>query len=611
MKHVNTWLKTLVCVVLTAVLISTAAMPALAVSGSSTLASSGSVYVVTARAVNVRAGAGTKYTVVNIVTHGDKVTYLSSYNGWWYVRLSNGSTGYVDKQFFSPVSSTKTGTYTVKANILLLRSKPNTNSSRVAKIKRGTKLYISDLNGDWGYSRLTLGYYHLLPGIIEGERNTETGKLESPVADLKTYGEQLPFQHVYHYKAVWDNSLRLGSGRLKALVGYQQNRRLEYEESPDEYGLYFQLHTLNYDLRYQLETANSWKLAAGLGGMYQQSENKGEEFLIPAYYLFDMGAFATASRQWERWSVTGGLRIDNRHLDSHELYEDHVLRFEPFTRRFTGFSASIGAVYNVNKQLDLRANLSRGFRAPNMSELGSNGVHEGTIRYELGNHSLNPEESWQADLGADFSSHYVSAHWALFANFIDDYIYIHRTNEIADPEYATYRYDAGDARLMGFEAQIDVHPVHQVHIENTFGMVDAVQLHQPEETKYLPFTPAPRWTSELKYEFSHEHHKTFDNAYVSLGLECYLRQNHYYMADDTETATPSYTLFTLSAGTDLCMNGRHVASLYLTAQNLFDRVYQSHLSRLKYTDVNPLNGRMGISNMGRNICFRLVVPIRL
>ena len=90
-----------------------------------------------------------------------------------------------------------------------------------------------------------------------------------------------------------------------------------------------------------------------------------------------------------------------------------------------------------------------------------------------------------------------------------------------------------------------------------------------------------------------------------------MRQNHYYKADDTETATPSYTLVHFTAGTDIKVHRRKVASLYLSINNLFDRAYQSHLSRLKYTDINPRTGDMGICNMGRNVIMKLVVPINL
>ena len=97
---------------------------------------------------------------------------------------------------------------------------------------------------------------------------------------------------------------------------------------------------------------------------------------------------------------------------------------------------------------------------------------------------------------------------------------------------------------------------------------------------------------------------------VSANVECYLRQNHVYEADGTETPTPSYALLNLSAGTDIHIRRSKVAELYVTASNLLDCAYQNHLSRLKYADMNALTGRRGVYNMGRNVTFKLVVPIR-
>ena len=460
-------------------------------------------------------------------------------------------------------------------------------------------------NRPWGHWHLTGSLYHLTPSIAEGERD-DAGRLLCP-DDFTDhgYGKTLPFQQVFHYKVVSDHALRLGNGQLKALVGYQQNRRQEFEDSPDDYELYFQLHTVNYDVRYQIETDDGWKMAMGLGGMWQRSQNKGDEALIPAYRLLDAGLFATTSHRWGQWNVTGGLRADRRWLHSYAREEEGELRFDDFHRNFGGLSASLGAVCNLTEQIDLRVNLSRGFRAPNMSELGSNGMHEGTLRYEVGNHRLGAEHSWQMDLGLDLSSRYVSAQLAFFANRIDHYIFLHRMT--GDDIYS---YDSGDARLLGFEATVDVHPVHPLHFGNTFSMVDARQLNQPDEAKYLPFTPAPRWTSEIKYELTHDG-QLFNNSYVSCSMECHLRQQHIYAAGGTETPTPSYTLFNVAAGTDIRLHRRHVASLTLTVQNLFDRAYQSHLSRLKYTDPDPATGRTGLCNIGRNIVLRLTVPVSL
>ena len=452
------------------------------------------------------------------------------------------------------------------------------------------------LNKRWGHSQLTWTAFHLTPSIVEGERDEETGELEWATDHHKTYSKTLPFQQLKHYKAVWDNLFYLPKGSLKAIVGYQQNRRQEFEESADDYEVFFKLHTLTYDVRYLTQEFGGWKVAAGVNGMWQKSQNLGEEALIPEYRLFDVGGYATVSKDWERWTLNGGVRYDRRHLKY-----DH-------TKNFDGVTGSVGAVWNACKSLNVRMNVARGFRAPNMSELGSDGVHEGTVRYELGSASLKPEYSWQADLGVDFSSKYVEAQVAFFANRISNYIFAKRIDRVMEEGYRTYEYTQGDARLLGFEAGVDVHPMHRLHLGSTFSYVDARQLNEPEETRYLPFTPAPRWTAEVKYELTHRG-KWLNNAYVAVGMECHLRQNHYYKADETETATPSYTLFNLSVGTDLLVCGRKVAELYVMADNLLNRSYQDHLSRLKYTDVNAATGRMGVYNMGRNVVMKMVVPL--
>lgn len=455
------------------------------------------------------------------------------------------------------------------------------------------------LDRRWGHSHLKWDCFHLTPSMAEGERDPLTGELVHDY-DLKTYHKQLPFQQVKHYKATWDNLFRLGSSEtLKAIVAYQQNRRQEFEDDANEPELYFRLHTLTYDFRYQLSLLNA-QFSTGLTGMYQESENLAEESLIPDYRLFDIGGYATIQKTLDCWTVSGGLRLDNRHVNGYG--------------NFSGFTGSVGAVWRAvdtdDHNLNVRLNVARGFRAPNMSELGSDGVHEGTLRYEQGNPDLKSEYSWQADLGADYQGRLFSAQVSLFLNRIENYIFSHAIDQVFDPDYRTFTYTQGDALLKGFEVSTDFHPIHQLHFGNSFSLVDARQLHQSEEMRYLPMTPAPRWTSDLKYEITHHGH-VLNNAYVSVGLDCFLAQDHYFKAYDTETRMPSYTLFNASAGTDVFVKGRKWAEVYLTAQNIFNRAYQSHLSRLKYADVNVLTGHQGVYNPGRNIVLKIVVPFAI
>lgn len=436
------------------------------------------------------------------------------------------------------------------------------------------------LNRTWGFSRLTLSYYHLTPGMIEGY---EDGVLEGPCG----YGISLPFQQVYHYKAVLDNTIKLGEGRIKALLGFQHNRRQEFEESAGEPGLDFRLNTLNYDLKYLSAMYDGWKFSGGVGGMLQQSDNLGEEVLIPAYRLLDAGLFLTATKSFDKLHLSGGIRGDLRVLGSLPLEG----KFEAFDRVFPGVTGSIGLVYSPLPSLNLRANLARGFRAPNLNELSSNGVHEGTFRYERGSRTLAPEYSLQGDLGADFSIPFMNFSVAAFCNRINHYIYAARTGNVVDG-LQEYSFTQADALLYGGEASLDVHPVHSLHLETQFSYVRGTFAGGN-----LPLIPAPRLAAEIKWEITHDA-RVFNNAWIAFRVDARFAQP--YFLEATETATPAYTLLGLSAATDILLHGRRLATLTLMADNLADTVYTDHLSRLKYA---------GVRNMGRNITVKLEIPI--
>ena len=460
----------------------------------------------------------------------------------------------------------------------------------------------------WGFTKLKFGYYNVTPSIVEGERDTVTGKLISEDGGMLPYRHGLPYQRVHHYKAVSESFIHLSSGCLKVILGYQQNRRKEFEESADEYGLYLQLHTLNYDVRYISDEKSGWKFSTGVNGMGQLSINLGDEFLIPDHGLFDAGMYATVSKRLKRWNFSGGLRFDYRYLNSKELIEDNEIRFERFTRHFPGVTGSLGAICEATKGLHLKFNVARGFRAPNISELASNGEHEGSLRYEIGNRKIKSEYSLQADFGLDYSMRYLELYGSAFVNYVNNYIYLHRIDSIVDPDLMTFAYTQGNALLAGCEVGVDIHPVHAFHIGASFSYVNARLMRQSKEKRWLPMIPAPRLAVDAKYEITHDG-KVFNNAYIAARMDLCLKQNHYFAAYNTETMTPSYLLFGLSMGTDILLKGKKVADLTLIVDNLTNVCYQDHLNRLKYADLNVLTGRQGVFNMGRNIIFKLTVFI--
>ncbi|MBQ3804218.1 MAG: TonB-dependent receptor [Prevotella sp.] len=438
------------------------------------------------------------------------------------------------------------------------------------------------LQGTWGHTWLRLSNVILTPGIV---------------------GEEDAFQRIIHTKVVSDNMWPLLGGQLKATIGYQRNYRREFEEGEAE--LDMRLNTVNYDLKYTLPTLfTGQEIQIGAGGMWQQNRNHGEEQLIPDYHLFDFGIFLTATHRIGRFNISGGLRYDVRSIgDDHDF---SMLDFSVFSATFSSSSLSLGAAYNISDHTNLRLNIARGFRAPTVSELYSNGVHEGSVQYELGNAALKPERNTQIDLGFDHTTHIVSLQASLFLNRISNYIFLQRLAGVVTDGYRTYQYRQGDAILIGGEAGIDVHPWQPLHIQNSFSYVSGRQLHQQADMKWLPMMPAPRWNLTVACQLPDFLRAHLRRTRLTASMEYNLRQSHFLAADDTETATPDYAVVNLSAATDLHLMGHNCIELSVTCQNLFNKVYQSHLSRLKYVDTPD---GQGIHAPGRSLCLKARIPI--
>ena len=502
---------------------------------------------------------------------------------------------------------------------------------------------IVGLNKYWGYSHLHFSVYNLTPGIIEGERDSLTGQFVKPVRinkdeesvtivtnkDYKSYTPATPFQKIHHFKAVLENNFIVGDGSVKATIGWQQNQRQEYGNILDasNYGLYFLLNTINYDLRYILPEKNRLNLSFGVNGMKQSSQNRGTEFLVPEYNLFDAGLFFIAHQSLGKLDISGGLRYDLRTERGKDLYLNQLgiamdkpdnlasHKFVGFNSMFTGVSGSLGATWQFSEEIFTKINLSRGFRAPNIGEIGSNGVHEGTARYEIGNPKLRAESSMQFDYAAGLNSEHITAEIDLFSNSIHNFIFSHklqsaiRGDSLTDG-YSTYKFVSGDANLSGGEISIDIHPhpLDWLHFENSFSLVHSVQKNQSDSTKFLPFTPPSKFSTELRAT-SRKLGKYLSNAYLKLGVENYLPQNRFYAAYGTETATPGYTLLNVGIGTDIVFRNKTRFSVFINIDNLTDVACQSHLSRLKYLPMNYLTGKTGVYNMGRNFSFKFIVPV--
>lgn len=489
------------------------------------------------------------------------------------------------------------------------------------------------LHKNWGFSHLYFTQFNQNLGLIEGERDAATGQFlklinnngseEEVIATGKDFTTITPFtphQRIKHTKLVSDNSFKLGGNRLTATIGYQRNLRKEFGNVLDlnETELFFNLATISYNIKLHLAEKNKWKTAVGINGMQQNNTNKGVEALIPDYSLFDAGIFVITQKSIDKLTFSGGVRADNRTINAKEYKEGSDLKFNAFHKNFSNFSASAGISYEAGKNLTLKANLARGFRAPSIPELASNGAHEGTNRYEYGSLQLKSETSWQADAGMEIASEHISFNANLFLNAVNNFIYYSKIAATAGgdsiitdggEDFFAFKFRQRNAQLYGIELNLDIHPhpLDWLHIENSFSYVRGT-LNAPEDgSNNLPFIPAPRLINRVK-ALVFAKNKTITNAYLQLEADNTFARNNPFTGFNTETATPAYSLLNAAMGFTLQSKQKPICSIYLAANNITDVAYQNHLSRLKYTAVNEVNQRTGVFNMGRNFSIKLLVP---
>ncbi len=490
------------------------------------------------------------------------------------------------------------------------------------------------VNKQWGFWHLYLSRFDQHLGLVEGERDDATGKFLKLVnnggvesqeiattADFKSIDPFVPRQRIQHTKIAADNSFNIGKDRLTLVVGYQRSQRQEFPNvlDPTEMALYFDLGTINYNLQYHFAEQKNWKTTIGINGMEQTNKNKGIEVLIPEYSLFDLGGFVYTQKRIDKLALSGGLRFDNRSLDSKQLMEGTDVKFVPFRKNFSNISGSVGLAYEAGKIVTLKFNIARGFRAPNMTELSANGVHEGTFNYIYGDVNLKSETSLQTDAGVVANSDHVSFELSLFNNSIQNFIFLHKLASVNGGDsivnvngdnFQAFTYGQDNARLYGAEFNLDIHPhpLDWLHIENTFSWVRGILNQEEDGSKNIPFIPATRLINDVKADFAKKG-KAFKNGFIKVELDNTFKQNKPFTGFNTETATPGYSLVNAGIGGDVLSKGKTIFSLFFAANNIGDVAYQNHLSRLKYAPENMVTGRTGVFNMGRNFSVKLNVPL--
>ena len=446
-----------------------------------------------------------------------------------------------------------------------------------------TRFNETDLKTGIGYSN------SILSTVLRYNYNKlDLGIPENGIAEQSSSSAtEYPKQAVTNHLLSLNSTLFFSTSKLDIDFGFISNNRSEFEDS-DVANLKMKLNTLNYNLKYHLPKAGKLESIFGIQGMTQTNVNSGAEYLIPNAKTNDFGLFGTSNYEWNSNVLQAGIRFDNRNIntESYGILGDEG-SFEALAKSYNSFNCSLGYKTDLTKEFTLRVNVASGFRAPNLAELTSNGVHEGSNRYEIGNSNLATEQNVQTDLNLE----YQNSHFEFFANGffnkINNYIYLNPSpTTIAG--YDVFNYFQTDAMLYGgeFGLHFHPHPLDWLHFESSFETVTGEKQSRGLGSDFLPFIPANNWNNSMRAEFNIKN--WLKDGYATLNVSNTFDQRKVSVF---ETYSEGYTLVNLGIGGQINIGKTHF-NFNLNGNNLFNKSYIAHLSRLKND---------GIPNIGRNI----------
>ena len=394
-----------------------------------------------------------------------------------------------------------------------------------------------------------------------------------------------PFQRIGDDLVHVHGSLPVSASHLDVNLGYERNRRREFEASDaTDVALGLLSRTYSADIRLHHPPVGSVAGIVGVSALRNEFDKFGEESLIPANAYNNVGIYAFEQLEVGRWNLALGGRYDFRRL---RVEDDAELGVVAQRRTYNSVTGNLGVLYRVAEPAALVLNVGRGYRSPTAFDLFSNGVHEGTVRFERGDSTLKNETSINTDLALRIQGKKVTAEIGGFANFIDNFIFPDPTGAV-DPGSGLQIFDIsqGNAELTGFEAALEYHPAPFLHLRGTadYTRGQNTTLNQP-----LPLIPPFRATYSLRLESGQK--GLLESSYLSLSGESNARQTR---VDPEDFAPDGYTLAHVAGGVVLPLGRRSIA-VDVQVKNVFDKAYASFLSRYKTYALDP----------GRNFIVRV------
>ncbi len=421
-------------------------------------------------------------------------------------------------------------------------------------------------------------------GSFVGERGFLGGsvsRLENEYGVPSPEGSKIDLKQTrYDLSGELDRPL-IGFEKLKVRMGYNDYKHNEIESS-GEVATRFNNQAIDSRAEFLHAPIAKWKGVIGVQVQNRNFSALGTESIVPVTKSGSAGIFLLEERNWDRWRLEFGGRIEG-------ATQDPQNNVNP-SRTFGLFSGSVGSLWKFTDGYGLGLTGTRGQRAPTTEELYMLGAHRGTATYQTGSNDLSKETSSNIDLALRKTTGAVQWKVNVFNNQFNNYIFVHSADTnadgIADRSDSNGTFNpSGDFLIQNF-SQAGAR-FYGVEVETVFKL-------KPETldlrlfTDYVrgkldgggnvPRATPPRFGLELNHRAG--------PWTANLSATRVMQQTR---VAELETTTPGYTLLNIDMSYRVTKTKLNGVRIFLQGKNLLNEEMRLHNSFLK--NYAPLPGR--------------------
>lgn len=393
--------------------------------------------------------------------------------------------------------------------------------------------------------------------------------------------------------------------KLSLQYSFQDNTRQEFSVRRLDRSLIpalnmnLKTHILETDWQHHFE---NWTHNLGANISLQQNYNvpgTGVVPVIPNYASTSFGVFGVGQFKKNYFLAEVGLRYDYKTLNA-DGYNIYGARYGG-SHNFHNITYSLGVSYNLKRVIEgarVSSNFGVAWRAPQVNELYSNGLHHGAGSFDVGDENLKPETGFKWINSLSYSGGRFSFQADFYAQIIKNYIFDSPTGEFRElfaGVFPIFKYGQRNAFFRGADIQTSL----KIYKSMVYNLQASVVYANELKTKgYFPFIPSERFSQEVSVDIldffgKEKKHKSLN---FSIKHQFVNKQKHFDKQTELAQDTPdAYNLFSANLGFSFPVRNYKMI-LNLSAENLNNKLYKEYTNRF----------RLYAHEMGRNITGKMI-----